>query len=280
MSDGSGLFFGCGTGRCGTMTLANLLNAEAGVACLHEGRFRLREEQGEQWLPFLTLQNLQAYLAPQAAPEILQRARAGMPALRQARGLRLLGDIAYNYSPFVAALRETFPAARLVFIHRDGREFVRSAYTDETPDPTPVGWLDEGRSPTRLERFVALGRLRPREIDPEAAAWPSLPPIERNAWLWAETNRIILGAIESWPAEQVFWLRFESFVAQPLEMYRRLRKFLGIEAGEPEALRSLLDQPINRRARKILPPVLEWSEDLNQRFAAYADAMMRRLGYE
>ena len=102
---GNGLFFGLGTGRCATMTLANALNSEERVACLHEGQVRAREEKGEQWLPYLTLQNLQAYLAPAAAPEILRRTRGAMPALRRGGGVELLGDIAYNYSPFVVALR-------------------------------------------------------------------------------------------------------------------------------------------------------------------------------
>ncbi len=44
---GTGLFFGVGTGRCGTMTMANLLNAETGVVALHEGQFRHEEQAGD-----------------------------------------------------------------------------------------------------------------------------------------------------------------------------------------------------------------------------------------
>jgi hypothetical protein len=202
-----------------------------------------------------------------------------MTALRRDRGVELLGDIAYNYSPFVAALREVFPAARLIYFFRDGREFVRSACTDEAPDPTPVGWPDPGRTLTREERFIALGRLRPRDDDPLAQAWPGLPAFERNAWLWAETNRIILDALEAWPGEQVFRLRFESFAADPAGVYRALRRFLGIAGAEAGPLQELLRGPINERARKALPPVAEWPGELAARYSRYADPVMERLAY-
>ena len=66
------LVFGTGSGRCGTMTLANILNAEPDVVCTHEGKFREREETGVQVIPFLTLQNLIAYHEPAQALGILK----------------------------------------------------------------------------------------------------------------------------------------------------------------------------------------------------------------
>ena len=39
--------------------------------CVHEGKFRLREESGDQKLPFLTLENRIAYEYPERAAEII-----------------------------------------------------------------------------------------------------------------------------------------------------------------------------------------------------------------
>ena len=52
------------------MHLANTLNAEPDCVCVHEGKFRLREESGDQKLPFLTLENRIAYEYPERAAEI------------------------------------------------------------------------------------------------------------------------------------------------------------------------------------------------------------------
>ena len=69
------LFFGVGTGRCGTMTVANLLNEEAEVCCLHEGYVRRGEDKADQILPYLTLQNLRAYHEPETAKTLFETAQ-------------------------------------------------------------------------------------------------------------------------------------------------------------------------------------------------------------
>jgi hypothetical protein len=273
------LFFGTGTGRCGTMTLANLLNEEAKTVCLHEGKFRHGETAGEQWLPFLTLQNLHGYFHPERNVDVLHQTRGEVEARRTAAGLDRLGDIAYNYAPFVGQLPQVFPTSRLFVMVRDGRDFVRSVYTSEVPDPTPVGWPDADRKLDKVERYIALGRLRPRPGDPLAKTWDKLPPVGKNAWLWAETNRLILDGLAAWPTDQVRVLRFETFFADPLGNYDQLRAFLGIDRPLPASVPGLLEKRINARRQTILPHWREWDAAATALFEQYAGAMMRRLGY-
>lgn len=273
------VFFGVGAGRCGTMSLANWLSSEPGVQCLHEGKERRLTEPGEQWLPFLTLQNYAAYKAPETAVDLLRQTRGGMPELAAERGLAHLGDVAYNYAPFVHALPTLFPAARLVVLVRDGRDFVRSVVTDETPDPTPVGWLDDDREMDRVERFIALGRLRPVPGSDEARTWPEWSLVEKNAWLWAETYRVILDGMSQWPEDQVKLVRFEDLMADIPGVYAEIRAFLGIDGPIGPDTERLLTTRINERRRRVLPPPSEWSDEIRADFDRRADAMMRRLGY-
>lgn len=51
-TNAASLFFGASAGRSGTMTLANLLNAEDRVVCLHEGKIRRLEESGSSGYRF------------------------------------------------------------------------------------------------------------------------------------------------------------------------------------------------------------------------------------
>lgn len=273
------LFFGAGTGRCGTMALANALNAEPGGTCLHEGQIRRGVEAGEQWLPFLTLQNVLAYHEPERALDLFREARADMDQVRRQRGCEFLGDVAYNYPPFLSVIPRVFPAAKLIVVYRDGRHFVRSAYTDAVPDPMPVGWLDPERELSRRERYVALGRLRPRNSDEEGSAWEQTPPFERNAWLWAETNRLVHAGRGAWPTEQVLEVRFEAFFADPLAGYARVRDFLELPGSIPPESAAVFQRPLNARASKPLPHPDEWGEELRRRFDAVAGEVCDLLGY-
>ena len=268
------IFFGTGSGRCGTMTLANLLNEEADTACLHEGKFRNYEESGEQWLPFLTLQNLTAYHYPERALELFSQARQNLPAILHEKKIKTLGDIAYNHAPFTGVIPAIFPDAKMIVIIRDGRDFVRSAYTSDNPDPTPVGWLDD-RPMSKLERYISLGRLRPRPDDMPQEEWHQLHPIEKNAWLWAETNRIIFDGLKHWQIENYRVIRFEEFFE-----YKKLREWLGFEDELPEAkISERLERKINQRAGVIMPPPRQWDELTKGMFFKYAGEMMQQLKY-
>ncbi len=277
-TNAASLFFGASAGRSGTMTLANLLNAEDRVVCLHEGKIRRLEESGEQWLPFLTLQNLEAYRHPDRAVEIFRRMRSKIVALAEEHDLVALGDIAYNNSPFVGAIPEVFPQARLMVLIRDGRDFVRSAYTGDQEDPTPVGWPKD-RPLSKLEQYIALGRLRPAGSSAEDSPWHRLTPLEKNAWLWAETNRIIFDNLSRWPEDRVLVLRLEDFVADPLATYAQVRRFLRLPGPMPEAAPRLIEKKINHRSHYVLPPWKEWSPEMTSAFWDQAGEMMQRLGY-
>lgn len=272
------LFFGTGSGRCGTMALANLLNSETGVKCLHEGKERNRETPGTQWLPFLTLENIQAYWHPDQAQAMLEEKRRMMPALRGEHSWQLFGDIAYNYAPFLRVLPRLFPEARLLVLYRDGRHFVRSAYMGEREDDAPVGWTEKAEQ-TDLERFIALGRLRPQDSDQPDSEWAGMSVIAKNAWLWAETNRLIFDGLDAWPKENVLILQFETLFRNLADSYRQIRGFLGIDGPLNPKTEALLHAPVNRRASYVLPEWDEWSMDMQEDFRKYAGEMMARLGY-
>jgi len=266
--------FVTGTGRCGTMTLANVLSRAPGCLSLHEGQVRDGLEASGRPLPHLTLQNLAAYLEPETAGEILATFRAGQIAA-------LLGehdavcDVAYYYAPFARALPARFPTSRLAVIVREGKAFVRSAYTSEVPDPMPCGFVDPRELSTH-ERFCAAGRLRPRAGTPADAAWAAWTPFQKNCWLWAETNRLLLDALPAW-GERGALFRFEDLLSGGAAGLEPLLAFLGLEV-EPAAVEAVLAQSLNARTGKVLPPANEWSDDLHAQFEAIAGETARRLG--
>ncbi|MEP2705240.1 MAG: sulfotransferase [Paracoccaceae bacterium] len=277
-----GLFFGAGAGRCGTMMLSNLLNAEDDVLCLHEGKVRDLEVAKTQWLPFLTLENFQCYANPESAKDVFANKRSDMSQIVVDQQLECFGDIAYNNAPFVHVIPEVFPTAKLLVIVRDGRDFVRSVYTSQRPDPLPVGWLDQELELSDLERYIAMGRLRPRKETEDSERWPQLTPVAQNAWLWAETYRVILDGLQSWPDSQYIIVRAENFFDNTVEEYDRIRKFLGFSWPLNDSVRTLLTKRINTRSSNnhyILPKYKDWEHQDRQDFWSEAGEVMERLGY-
>lgn len=273
------LFFGVSTGRSGTMAIANALNQEPGVTCTHEGKFRHREVPRDRVLRFLTLENRLAYERPQHAAEIFESTRGDIYVHASKYGGTHFGDIAYNYAPFLESISMRYPEARLIVFVRNGIDFVRSATQAAGEDQTPVGWPPRGKPLTAVERYVGLGRLAPRRDDPLAARWGLLDHIARNAWLWAETNRLILNGVSRREAGTTFIVRYEEFFANPLASYETLREFLGFAGKMPADVAAMLRTPINQRASKVVGVYEVWTESQREAFRELAGAMMHRLGY-
>ncbi len=277
------IFFGAGAGRCGSMYLSNLLNAEEGLLTLHEGKIREREESLEQWIPFLTLENYQAYAKPELAQGIFQSKRKNVYDICEKEKLKGFGDIAYNNSPFVSVIPKVFPEARLIVLVRDGRNFVRSVYTSDRPDPTPVGWLDATTELTDLERYIAMGRLRPLKGSASFEEWKNYSPIEKNAWLWAETYRTVLkGVANSWSNDQVLFVKSETFFSETEQCYDEIRDFLGIDWPKTDKVEALLKDRINgRKSNKsyILPSHGDWDQTALDEFWRQSKDMMDYFGY-
>lgn len=274
------LFFGASTGRTATMHLSNCLNAEEGCTCVHEGKFRHREMSGEQVLPFLTLENRIAYEQPERAQEIINAKRAVIDTL-DLRTVSHFGDIAYNNSPFLVPLSIRFPRAKFIVIVRDGRSFVRSATVLEGEDETPVGWPPVDKKTTRLEDYISLGRLQPRRGSPLQAEWAEWGALERNVWLWAETNSLILDALAEIDKARWLLVRFEDFVSNPLQEYMQIRDFLGFERGLSEEAKEIVLSPVVNASRNYSIPAYEdWSAEQRAHFARHAGPVMKQLDYE
>jgi len=200
----------------------------------------------------------------------------------QQENLRAFGDIAYNNAPFTAVIPQVFPDAKLIVLVRDGRDFVRSVYTSERPDPLPVGWLDADTELTDLEKYVAFGRLRPVPGLPDHACWNDMTAVQKNAWLWSETYRIIIDGLSAWNDTQTMIVRAEDFFADVEGTYRNIRCFLGFKFEMSRQTKSLLTSNINKRSSKssyVLPHHSNWNQKTQCEFWSEAEMMMHNLGY-
>jgi hypothetical protein len=194
------MFFVLGTGRCGSTTIARVLDSLPGLACVHEPE------------PYLVREAYDYLAGSLSKDELIQRlreTRGGHPA--QPR----YGESNQKLSFMVAALRAAFPKADYLWLIRNGLAVVASTYYREWYIPNECH-KDEW-SAYRIQGGV-VGAVAPDE-------WARMNSFEKNCWYWSWTNRKIRRDLEAHGARWKL-VRLEDLDAQVPE----IASFLGVAA--------------------------------------------------
>lgn len=268
-----------GTGRCGTVTIASILALADNCLSMHEAVIKGSWERRTPPLPPFIRKNLEAYLNPSCADELLAnlRLRQFDEIFKKYPEITHLSETAYYYAPFIKALNNIFPESRLAIIVRDGRYFVWSAYSADIPDRMPIGYVDE-RELNNHEKAVAAGRLRPKENTSDYKSWESFTPFQKNCWLWTETNRIILDGINVWNPGKVRIFKFEDIFNKNSNIMSLL-DFLCIKGIKQKEINKVLSKKMNAREKRAIPHPKDWNPLMLAQFNKIAGSVMKVLGY-
>jgi len=264
---GPRLGFVASTGRTGTMFLAATLGSLPGVAAFHEGHDT--NDPPSPRLPLINLQNGPAWHDPTLAERTVAERRDRATMKSAAGDAELVVDLAYYNAPLLRALANRHPSARLLILFRRCEAFVRSATILTGEDLQPAGWPDPAKALTDRERFIALGRRRPRPNSPEANSWPEWSAIQRNIWLWHSVNSRLSVLVDELP--NAVAVRFEQLVADPDDFWSTCLTALGIDdSGRRARCVACSDTPVNARSAYQVDPIEGWSpaeRRLHQRLA-------------
>jgi hypothetical protein len=268
------------TGRTATSYIAEALNHVPGVVGLHEGH--LGNDSGPDVLPMVNLDNFQCYKSPERAAAVVasKRNREILDAARNKHGGRLLVDVAYYNSVLITELLRQMPEIHAAFIIRDCESFVRSATWFTGTDPMPVGWPDPEKPLDAREKFVAMGRIRPTAV-PDAEAWSIWGAVERNIWLWRETNRVLCRSWEEFP-DRVHHLDFRQLVADPASELNNLLTTIGSPLSDDQfgILRTSLEEAHTRQNERHggyqLGPSDQWTAVQRQMLVEAQDEVDER----
>ncbi len=143
-------------------------------------------------------------------------------------------------------------------------------------DLLPVGWPDPAKELSARERFIEMGRIKPIKGSDEAAQWDGWSAVQRNIWLWRETNALLLAARERF-GKRVLVLPFEDLSRDPVEFVEKIARHLGLPTeGIAEAL-ELARGHKNRKATGYqIGPMAEWTEEEQE----FAELAQKRIGQE
>lgn len=237
-----------GTGRVGTSFIAKNLNEIEAVAALHEGH--LGDDNGPDVLPMINVQHFGAYKSYEQATNLVQQNRNQeiIDSASTSLNVQTIIDVAYYNAIIARPLLELLPTSRMVAIVRDCESFVRSATWLSGEDPMPVGWPEPGKTLSQREKFISLGRIRP--ISGSAAdSWAKWGAIERNIWLWRETNSILLTTVLDF-RERSLLLSFDDFVSNTNAVLVDIAKHLVPELVEAQLTSSSWPQKFSAHDNK------------------------------
>jgi len=225
-----------GTGRSGTETYARMFSGyhEFRVGYILDKYFLKSEPHGE---PFDTLGK---------RIEVIMDLHQGIDK-------ETFVDASNLYIHFIDALDVLNPFVRFILGVRNGKDFVRSAFS------------------RRWHERETYGMVPPRD-DLYFERWKYMTPLQRNAWIWVYRNRKALDNLSKVPASRRLVVRLED-IGDPGALLR-LQSFSGIALKE-----SVSRIRYNANAELNLPPKEAWTNEMNVEFGEIAGEMMEYFGY-
>jgi hypothetical protein len=242
-------FFVLSSGRCGTQTLAKLLDPATNAIVWHHPEPDPIDEAREAWHHGID------------RAETFWRIRG--PVIRQAWSQDMIhGETDMLITPFADAIVEEIPKARFIVLVRNPWAFVRSGM--RRGYYVGHGWDH--------------GRLCPADDDSLIDAWREWEPFEKVCWLWNETYRRIDDMTGHISANRVRTVRFEDLVRRP-EICRELYVFLGLEGYDSDHVERVLAVKHNQQIGGDFPGPEEWSGAQHRTLWRLCRDTMERLGY-
>lgn len=260
--------FVIGSGRSGTRTIFKLLSGMPDIEIHHE--YLCTHIQREACLFHMGI------LTPDT---IKKRLREFHGAAVYYSAKRYWVDCSNKLSWIIQPLHELFPRAKFVNIIRDGRKVASSFFHKLGPemyDDESVShlrrWLEDRDGLPMPPPEKKYWWNIPQKGQPFALEFSSFNRLQRCAYHWRESNRVIAESLKSIPLEQQLTVKLEDLTSSKTT----LKDFLAFfNVGYQEQLFEFLQTPQN----VFFPMDFKLSEEQRRQFFAIAGDMMKELGY-
>ena len=241
------------TGRSGTLLLNNVLAFSPNASPLHEP------------VPELYRPSRLAYEkishSPKIFREVFKSAREEY-ILKAARQDKVYIETNNQCTFFAPVIRDIFPNAIFIHLVRHPGSFVRSGIRRK--------WYT-GEHSHDIGRIVPLnGELKEN--------WETLSLIEKNAWLWNETNKFIEDFKKDLPPESCLYVKAEQLF-KDIKITEKIYNFIGLEEFNRKKVAKAIRKPANVQKKGDFPPYKNWPQADKERLKKMAP-LAARYNYE
>lgn len=140
---------------------------------------------------------------------------------------------------FADALYQLLPNSRFIHLIRDPRAFVRSAI----------------RRRYYQGHDFDDGRIVPADLS--LTKWNSYSPIQKNGWLWNETNKVIESFVKDFEYDRLLTIQSEKLFKDPAVM-QQISRFIGEDSSSLDQITQIIDRPVNQQIKNDYPSFDKW----------------------
>jgi len=237
------VFFVVGSGRSGTMFLADLLNESPEARIYHEPlQFADRAA------------SVCAYRSQDFSRAYIERRKTFIESHFKGDGIDYYGEVNGYLSDHVDSLKSVFNAPVYLLV-RDGRKVVRSIYSRYTYQGSHISQY-----------------FSPKKESPYFYQWENFSRFEKICWSWGSHNERYLTKIGK-------FIRFEDLISDWEEFNRVFNVHIPLNISK-DVWSRLIVKPSNTTPAHQLPPYENWNDEQKKIFHKHCGKMMSRFGYD
>ncbi|MEX2483400.1 MAG: sulfotransferase [Brumimicrobium sp.] len=245
------------TGRCGTKWIDTVLSEDDTIVSLHHPIPVMRHQAK---LAYSFEFNKATENEKELLKELFLAGREDLILQSKKVGKELI--ITDSRTTFFAEIIcELFPKAKFVHLHRHPGEVVRSGLRRK--------WYASNDQ-------SELNRITPIKSNELAKKWSSFDLIEKNAWLWNETNDWILKLFSKIPDSQKHTISFNDWNE---ELLSELFAFCGVRMDKSQISKKL-SKKINSQKSVSVSKYKDWSEEDKLKVKAFCSKTAELLGHQ
>jgi len=249
------------TGRVGTATLAQICGLAKNVFAYHEphpelfGLSRLSYQLTAQ-------QPADEYVITALQEGFLTARRELMDySLYCQRGYVETGPQPTFLAPFIL---RSVPNVKFIHLVRDPKKFTRSGMRRKWYDGHPYDcW-----------------RITPDSESIYGKQWSSFSPLEKNLWLWAETNRWARDFSKTLPSGRCLLVRCEDIFAADSDEIGGIFHLLGSEMPSLRQISRILGKQLNVQTTGTFQEPNNWLTQVESKLAQFVQETAADLGYK
>lgn len=244
------LVFVVTTGRSGSTSIANILNAHPQISAKHEPRIQMIQWSTELIRGDLSSEELEARLT-----NLFCKTSVFEPEL-----VHVESD--QKYFNMVPLLARVLPQSKFIWLTREAPAVIASTYAR--------GWFrDEENLPTQDIHWSwnAYRLTGPETGEMEQSEWDSMSGFERNCWYWAYVNRTIQASLASLPQERWVHARLEDLSKDASSVL----DFLGVSD------QIKLDTETSNSANYKTFERTNWTPEHNASYKRHCELLMQQL---